>query len=67
MTIESTAALAAELGLLSKDVALTADLLGKLHDGLSEIGSEPQTDRTETRRRPLYGLPAQSTTLPHRD
>jgi len=70
VTIESTAALAAELGLLNKDVTLTADLLGKLHDGLSEIASEPQADRTETRRRPLYGLPSQPTTstaLPHQD
>ena len=67
MTIESTAALAAELGLLNKDVTLTADLLGKLHDGLSEIRLEPSADRTETRRRSLRGLPTQPTTLPHRD
>ena len=67
VTIESTAALAAELGLLSKDVTLTADLLGQLHDGLSEIRSEPQAARNETRRRSLRGLPSQSTTtLPHR-
>ena len=67
MTIESTAALAAELGLLNKDVALTADLLNKLHDGLSGIASESETGRTQTRRRSLYALPAQSTTLPRRD
>ncbi len=67
MTIESTAALAAELGLLNKDVTLTADLLGQLHDGLSRIGAEAQADRADTRRPALYGLPAQPTTLPHRD
>ncbi|MDR3069113.1 MAG: hypothetical protein LBU50_06385 [Cellulomonas sp.] len=65
MTIESTAALAAELGLLSKDVALTADLLNQLHDGLSQIGPEPQADHTETRHS-LRALPAQST-MPHRN
>lgn len=63
MTIESTAALAAELGLLNADVTLTADLLGKLHDGLSEIRPEPQANVAP--RRPLRGLPSQ--TLPQRD
>ena len=64
--------MAAELGLLNKDVALTAELLGRLYDGLCEISSEPRTDRTENHsterhRLPLYGLPSQSTTLPRRD
>ncbi len=66
VTIESTAALAAELGLLNKDVALTADLLNKLHDGLSRIGSEPQGDHIAIRRS-LHALPTQPTTLPRRD
>lgn len=63
MTIESTAAAAAELGLLGADVTLTADLLSQLRDGLSGIRSEPRADYPETHHRSLRGLPS----LPHRD
>jgi len=56
VTIESTAALAAALGLLKQDVVLTADLLDQLHDGLTEIHADQDT-WTSPRRR-LYGLPS---------
>jgi len=55
VTIESTAAQAAALGLLKQDVVLTADLLSQLHDGLSEIYAD-QAEWTSPQRR-LYGLP----------
>jgi len=61
VTIEWTAAMAAELGLLSEDVTLTADVLGQVHDGLSDACTPEMSP--ETAPRSLYALPSR----PRRD
>lgn len=53
--------MAAELGLLSEDVTLTADVLGQVHDGLSDACTPEMSP--ETAPRSLYALPSR----PRRD
>ena len=61
MTVASTGAQAAELGLLNADVTLTADLLTQVCDGLAEIGTASQgiaqVDVGDATRRRLYSVP----------